>query len=141
MAYDETDHMILHRFFRTNADKVGKELLSYPGHPSSRESEPASASGKQTWDVLCATLVEIGEPLEIPRPTPLGAAQHMRFRDFIQRNGQRNMDGVKDIFLSPAGPLVCVVYSTYLANGKVTQDFPRSHDRIAPLRSSYRCTS
>ncbi|KAG8981934.1 Ras GTPase activating protein ira2 [Tulasnella sp. 425] len=105
MAYDETDHMILHRFFRTNADKVGKELLSYPGHPSSREAEPASASGKQTWDVLCATLVEIGEPLEIPRPTPLGAAQHMRFRDFIQRNGQRNMDGVKDIFLSPAGPL------------------------------------
>ncbi|KIO22012.1 hypothetical protein M407DRAFT_28426 [Tulasnella calospora MUT 4182] len=105
MAYDETDHMILHRFFRTNADKVGKELLSYPNHPSSRESEQASASGKQTWDVLCATLVEIGEPLEIPRPTPLNATQHMRFRDFIQRNGQRNMDGVKDIFLSPAGPL------------------------------------
>lgn len=138
MAYDETDHMILHRFFRNNADKIGKELLSYPSHPSSRESEQASASGKQTWDVLCATLVEIGEPLEIPRPTPLNAAQHLRFRDFIQRNGQRNMDGVKDIFLSPAGPLVRVIYSLHLTK---SQDFRPFRYRIAPLHLSYRCTS
>ncbi|KAG9015978.1 Ras GTPase activating protein ira2 [Tulasnella sp. 427] len=105
MAYDETDHMILHRFFRSNADKVGKELLSYPTYPPSRESEQTAANGKQTWDVLCATLVEIGEPLEIPKPIPLNAAQHGRFRDFMQRNGQRNMDGVKEIFLCPASPV------------------------------------
>ncbi len=107
MAYDETDHMLLHRYFRVNADKVGKELLSYPGVPNSQDPESSMVGGKQTWDVLCATLVEIGEPLEIPRPTMVPAVQHPRFQDFLQRNGHRNLDSVREIFLSPAGLQVC----------------------------------
>lgn len=106
MAYDETDHMLLHRFFRVNADKVGKELLSYPSVPASRESEQAIAGGKQTWDVLCATLVEIGDPLEIPKPPMIASAAHVRFQEFLQKNAHRNMDSVKDVFLAPVGPQV-----------------------------------
>ncbi|KAG8905759.1 Ras GTPase activating protein ira2 [Tulasnella sp. 403] len=104
MAYDETDHMLLHRYFRANTDKVGKELLSYPSTPSARDAEQTPAGGKQTWDVLCATLVEIGDPLEIPKPSAMTSAQHALFQDFLQRNGHRNMDSVKEIFLGSAAP-------------------------------------
>lgn len=99
MAYDETDHLLLHRFFRVHADKIGKELLSYTG-ASARDPEHASAGGKQTWDVLCATLVEIGDPQEIPPPNGTSSAQNTRFKEFLAKNGHRNTDGVRDIFLA-----------------------------------------
>ena len=99
MAYDETDHLLLHRFFRVNADKIGKELLSYPSAPG-RDPEIAGVSGKQTWDVLCATLVEIGDPEEIPPPTGPPLSQNMKFKDFLAKAAHRNTDGVRDIFVA-----------------------------------------
>ncbi|KAG9027475.1 Ras GTPase activating protein ira2 [Tulasnella sp. JGI-2019a] len=102
MAYDETDHLLLHRFFRVHADKIGKELLSYTGTPS-RDLEHSSVGGKQTWDVLCATLVEIGDPQEIPSPNG-SSGQNPRFKEFLLKNGHRNTDGVRDIFLVSMDP-------------------------------------
>jgi len=99
--------MLLHRYFHVNADKVGKELLSSSGPPVSQDSEQGPSGGKQTWDNLCATLVEIGAPLEIPKPSAIPASQHPRFQEFIQRNSHRNTDGVRDIFLESPVPKVC----------------------------------
>ncbi|KAG8886533.1 Ras GTPase activating protein ira2 [Tulasnella sp. 331] len=103
MTYDETDHLLLHRFFRVHADKIGKELLSYSG-ASARDPEHSSPGGKQTWDVLCATLVEIGDPQEIPPPNGASSVQSPRFKEFLVKNGHRNTDGVRDIFLASVDP-------------------------------------
>jgi hypothetical protein len=105
-ACDETDQMILHRFFHHHADKIGKELLSYSGPMVQQQGTESEVSGKQTWDILCAALVEMGAPIEIPRPTRLHSSQHIRYLDFLQRNGVRNMDSVKDIFQETRTPKV-----------------------------------
>ncbi|KAG8959528.1 Ras GTPase activating protein ira2 [Tulasnella sp. 419] len=103
-SYDETDHMMLHRFFHANADRVGKELLSYPGPSMPRDGEQPTSGGKQTWDVLCATLVEIGAPMEVPKPPMIPSSQHVRFQEFLQRNGHRNTESVREIFQETQTP-------------------------------------
>ena len=44
---DDTDIIVLYRYFHKHADKIGKELLSL-SKPS--EMDPTAMSGKLAWD-------------------------------------------------------------------------------------------
>ena len=102
--------MILHRFLSTNADIVGKELLGASG----RRVTGISGLGKQTWDELCGTLVELTDLPELARPTEVGAKDHKMYLSFLLRNANRYTVPVEDIFqelpnppLGPDGQPVC----------------------------------
>lgn len=109
--FDETNAIVLHRFFEKHADKVGKELLSLS--KSSKEGEAAVIGGKKAWDTLCAALVEMGQPLEIPRLTQETAAKYEPYREFMTRLADRNRDAVSALFKEIASK----VGQSYLVSG------------------------
>ncbi|KAF8076811.1 hypothetical protein FPV67DRAFT_1605221 [Lyophyllum atratum] len=100
---DDTDIIVLHRFFDKHADKIGKELLSL-SKPST-EGDSTAVSGKRAWDGLCALLVDLGPPLEIPRPSTLPHHMHPDYIDLMTRYAGRNISQVEDIFLETNVPL------------------------------------
>ncbi|KAF7329572.1 Ras-GAP domain-containing protein [Mycena kentingensis (nom. inval.)] len=93
---DDTDIIVLHRFFHKHADKIGKELLSI-SKPT--ESDPTAMSGKHAWDELCGLLVELGTPLDIPKLSSASSDQHRDYIDLMARHAHRSTDSVKDIFI------------------------------------------
>ena len=95
-SFDETDAIVLHRFFEKHADKVGKELLSLS--KSSNEGEAAVIGGKKAWDTLCAALVEMGQPLGVPRLHTESASTLACYRDFMGRYSDRNTEPVANVF-------------------------------------------
>jgi hypothetical protein len=100
-SYDKADSIVLHRFFHQSADKVGKELLSF----SRLSNEDVDGqTGKQTWDNLCSTLVEMGQPVLIPPPTKESSARHMLYQDFMRVHEQRPVDLVRDLFVNLPTP-------------------------------------
>ena len=99
--YDAADSIVLHRFFHHSADKVGKELLSF----SRLSNEDADGqTGKQTWDNLCSTLVEMGQPILIPPPSNQLSAHHALYQDFMRAHEQRPVDLVRDLFVNLPTP-------------------------------------
>lgn len=106
---DDTDLIVLHRFFDKHADKIGKELLSL-SKPSS-EGDPAAINGKRAWDGLCALLVDLGSPLEVPRPSSLTSAEHKDYLDLMARYARRDTSLVEEIFLETPVPPVCSFFS------------------------------
>ena len=96
---------MLHRFFEKHADKVGKELLSLS--KSSKEGEAAVVGGKKAWDTLCAALVEMGQPLEIPRLTEETSATYEVYREFMIRLADRSTDAVAPLFKEIATTVSC----------------------------------
>lgn len=99
---DDTDLIVLHRFFDKHADKIGKELLSL-SKPSG-EGDPSAINGKRAWDGLCALLVDLGSPLEVPRPSSLPCSDHKEYLDLMARYARRDTASVEEIFLETAVP-------------------------------------
>ncbi|KAI0065862.1 hypothetical protein BV25DRAFT_1988944 [Artomyces pyxidatus] len=97
MTYDDTDTLVLHRFFAKNADKVGKELLSL-SKPSA-EGDATAINGKRAWTALCGALVDLGQPIEIPRISTIPTSQHRDYQDLLARYHHRNVAAVRDIFV------------------------------------------
>jgi hypothetical protein len=95
-SYDETDTIVLHRFFQKHADKVGRVLLGLSRATNSHDT--VAASGKRTWDNFCTLLVEMGVALEPPTLIDKPSSQHQTFRMFMAKNGHRNTDSVREIF-------------------------------------------
>ncbi|KAH8118768.1 hypothetical protein DFH11DRAFT_1839273 [Phellopilus nigrolimitatus] len=95
-TFDETDAIVLHRFFEKHADKVGKDLLSL--NKTSKEGEAAVVGRKKAWDTLCAALVEMGQPVEVPRLSSSSSLNLDIYRDFMSRNADRNTGSVQDLF-------------------------------------------
>ena len=106
--FDETNAIVLHRFFEKHADKVGKELLSLS--KSSKEGEAAVIGGKKAWDTLCAALVEMGQPLDVPRLTPETSASYDLYREFMARHADRSTDAVSSMFTEVATKEDSIVY-------------------------------
>ncbi|KAF8207849.1 hypothetical protein K438DRAFT_2013261 [Mycena galopus ATCC 62051] len=98
---DDTDIIVLHRYFHKHADKIGKELLSL-SKPS--DSDPSAVSGKHAWDELCGMLVELGTPLDIPKLSPASSLEHRDYLELINRHQHRNTESVKNIFLETDTP-------------------------------------
>ncbi|KAF8872759.1 hypothetical protein BD779DRAFT_1679537 [Infundibulicybe gibba] len=99
---DDTDIIVLHRFFDKHADKIGKELLSLS--KTSSEGDAYAASGKRAWDGLCALLVDLGAPLEVPRLSALNYDEHHEYLDLVARYANRETNQVGRIFMETDGP-------------------------------------
>ena len=94
---DDTDAVVLHRFFHKHADKVGKELLSC-SKPSSGGNS-TSVAGKQVWDQLCVLLVDLGPPMDAPRLSNLTFDEHKEYSDLMARQANRNTASVEGLFI------------------------------------------
>ena len=101
--------MVLHRFFHKHADKIGKELLSLSKQPT--ENDSSTVSGKRAWDGLCALLVDLGPPMEVPRLSNLTSDEHREYFDLMARQANRNTDSVKGLFIETD---VCVRFYHHL---------------------------
>ncbi|KAJ7265356.1 hypothetical protein B0H12DRAFT_1201035 [Mycena haematopus] len=98
---DDTDIIVLHRYFHKHADKIGKELLSL-SKPS--DGDPSVVSGKHAWDELCGMLVELGTPLDIPKLSPASSHEHRDYLELMGRHQHRSTESVKNIFLETDTP-------------------------------------
>lgn len=101
---DDTDIIVLHRFFDKHADKIGKELLSL-SKPTT-EGDTSAISGKRAWDGLCALLVDLGPPLEVPRLSSLSSENHRQYMDLVSRCADKDTRRVAGIFVAAAVPVV-----------------------------------
>ncbi|KAF7302288.1 Ras-GAP domain-containing protein [Mycena indigotica] len=99
---DDTDIIVLHRYFHKHADKIGKELLSL-SKPS--DVDPTAMSGKHAWDELCGLLVELGTPLDIPKLSLASSIEHRDYLDLMARHAHRSTDSVRSIFVETDSPL------------------------------------
>lgn len=107
-AFDDTDTIILHRFFDKHADKIGKELLS-ASKPSGRpsvESEQGGINGKSSWQAICAAIVENTTPLVGPVPSTLSSLEHPEYSELISRYSHRDTAVVADLFVEAMVPKV-----------------------------------
>jgi hypothetical protein len=114
VTYDDTDTIVLHRFFSKHADKVGKELLSFM--KPSAEGDPSTINGKRAWDVLCSALVDLGQPIEVPRLSAMSSLEHREYLDLVARYDRADVTAVRDIFVEAGAGKVrsffgCVVFS------------------------------
>ncbi|CAA7259350.1 unnamed protein product [Cyclocybe aegerita] len=94
---DESDVIVLHRFFHKHADKIGKELLSLS--KPTVDGDSSAITGKRAWDGLCALLVDLGPPLEVPRLSTATSFQHTDFINLMTRFANRNTSSVEHLFL------------------------------------------
>lgn len=97
-TFDDTDAIVLHRFYEKHLDKVGKELLSHA--KPALDVESSAVAGKKAWDTLCATLVDMGPPIEVPQLNMSSAAESQDYTDFISRNVDRDTLSVQELFYS-----------------------------------------
>lgn len=104
---DDTDIIVLHRFFDKHADKIGKELLSLS--KPSMEGDSSAINGKRAWDGLCALLVDLGAPLEVPRPSTITSERHHEYLDLLSRYEGRDTKSVEDLFVAIETHDVCLI--------------------------------
>ncbi|KAG7097519.1 hypothetical protein E1B28_004862 [Marasmius oreades] len=100
---DDTDIIVLHRFFDKHADKIGKELLSI-SKPSA-EGDNSAANGKNAWDNLCTLLVDLGPPLEVPKMSTLSSSEHPEYLILMERYANKMTSSVQDVFLETVPPV------------------------------------
>ncbi|KDR84288.1 hypothetical protein GALMADRAFT_87191 [Galerina marginata CBS 339.88] len=94
---DDTDVVVLHRFFHKHADKIGKELLSLS--KPSVEGESSAVSGKRAWDGLCALLVDLGPPMDVPQLSQSDSSQHRDYIELMAKCANRSTTSVEHLFL------------------------------------------
>ena len=92
MTSDDADAVVLHRFFHRHADKIGKELLSL-------SKSSLDVTGKRAWDGLCALLVDLGPPMEVPRLSYLTSDEHPEYSELMARQANRNTASVEGLFI------------------------------------------
>jgi hypothetical protein len=107
VTYDDTDTIVLHRFFSKHADKVGKELLSFM--KPSAEGDPSTINGKRAWDALCSALVDLGQPIEVPRLSAMSSLEHREYLDLVARYDRADVTAVRDIFVETGAGKVRIV--------------------------------
>ncbi|KAF7975643.1 hypothetical protein HWV62_9093 [Athelia sp. TMB] len=93
---DETDAIVLHRFFHKHGDKIGKELLSRGNAINAADSAP---DAKLTWVKLCEARVGMGSPERVPEYSFLRRDQHPGYISLMERYMHRNSDSMRDIFV------------------------------------------
>ena len=101
---DNTDVVVLHRFFDKHADKIGKELLSL-SKPSS-DGDVTAINGKRAWDGLCALLVDLGQPPEVPRPSTAPSEMHLPYIHLMEESAGRDLSRVQNLLVEVEVPLV-----------------------------------
>lgn len=103
--YDDTDTILLQRYFMDHVDKIGKELLSNPTLPdeSALDSE---ATSKSSWQAICSAIYESNVHTEIPMATDGTTEDHMPYKELIARFAMRDVSSVQHIFVETHVPKV-----------------------------------
>lgn len=101
LPYDDTDSIVLHRFFDKHADKVGKELLSL-SRPS--EADASAVSGKKAWDNLCAALVDLDSSIPTPQPSTLDSRSLEGYIEFMETHMDADTRSVAHLFVDSTPP-------------------------------------
>ncbi|KAH8096624.1 hypothetical protein BXZ70DRAFT_945419 [Cristinia sonorae] len=94
-AYDDTDNLLLHRFFDKHADKIGKELLS----GSKPTDQATDGDAKTSWQAICEAIVENNTESSAPELATLTSRDHPPYLDLMARCGHRDMTSVQDLFV------------------------------------------
>ena len=101
LPHDDTDSIVLHRFFDKHADKVGKELLSL-SRPS--EADASAISGKKAWDNLCAALVDLDSSTPPPQPLPFDSSSLEGYLEFMETHIDADTSSVAHLFVDSTPP-------------------------------------
>lgn len=102
--FDETDAIVLHRFFEKHADKVGKELLSTSKAEDANEEGPDPAPGKRLWGSICSSLIDGNQSAMIPQRSELTSDQHEDYRSLMSRFSHRDTSSVQHLFAPADSP-------------------------------------
>jgi len=124
-ASDDTDVIVLHRFFHKHADKIGKELLSL-SKPGVEGGDSSAIVGKRAWDGLCALLVDLGPPMEVPRLSNLRSDEHREFMEILNKFSGRSMGSVAGLFVETD---IQVCYTSLFQNALNTTN-PESESEL-----------
>ena len=124
ITYDDTDTIVLHRFFSKHADKVGKELLSFM--KPSAEGDISAINGKRAWDALCNALVDLGQPIEVPRLSAMSSSEHWEYLDLVARYDRADVTAVRDIFVEASvgkvlSLFLCCEFPLNLSSGRTSE--------------------
>lgn len=65
----------------------------------SAEGDPSTINGKRAWDVLCSALVDLGQPIEVPRLSAMSSLEHREYLDLVARYDRADVTAVRDIFV------------------------------------------
>lgn len=101
LPYDDTDSIVLHRFFDKHADKVGKELLSL-SRPS--EADASAINGKKAWDSLCSALVDLDSSIPPPHPSQLDSSSLEGYLEFMEMHVDADTSSVAHLFVDSTPP-------------------------------------
>ena len=104
--FDETDAIVLQRFFDKHADKVGKELLSTTQPDEGGDDELASGAGKKLWNSICTALVDTSQISIIPTKSELTSEEHNEYQDLMQRYHYRDTTSLEHLFTPAVMPNV-----------------------------------
>lgn len=115
---DETDAIVLHRFFNKHGEKIGKELLSRGNAVNSVDSAP---DAKGTWFKLCEARVGMGSPEKVPEYSTSHRDEHLGYIGLMESYMHRNLESMQDIFVAMELPEVrqyffCSDYDVQLSN-------------------------
>jgi hypothetical protein len=95
-ACDESDILVLHRFFEKHIDKLGKEILSIE---KGREQEGPAPAPSTLWNDLCEAIVETSHPNDPPQLSTETSKDHGAFLDLMDRFSDRSVAGVQNVFV------------------------------------------
>lgn len=104
--FDETDAIVLHRFFDKHADKVGKELLSTSKADDAAEEGLETAPGKRLWGNICSSLIDGNQSAMIPQKSELTSDQHEEYRALMSRFNHRDTSSIQHLFAPADTPQV-----------------------------------
>ncbi|THH31919.1 hypothetical protein EUX98_g2275 [Antrodiella citrinella] len=95
-AYDDTDNLLLHRFFDKHADKIGKELLS---GSKVYDQSPSDGDVKTSWQAICEAIVENNTESAPPQLAELDSKGHPPYLELMARCGHRDTTSVQHLFV------------------------------------------
>ena len=75
---------------------MGRELLGFG--KSSKDGDATVIGGKKAWDKLCAALVQMNQPVDIPQLSAKTSSENQDYREFMIRNNDRSAESVREIF-------------------------------------------
>ncbi|KAJ4479043.1 hypothetical protein J3R30DRAFT_2708420 [Lentinula aciculospora] len=101
-ASDDTDIIVLHRFFDKHADKIGKELLSIS--KPSIDGDSSALNGKRAWDGLCTLLVDLGPPIDVPKASVLDSKDHREYKELMSRYADKVSDSIQEVYCETVAP-------------------------------------
>jgi hypothetical protein len=65
----------------------------------SAEGDSSTINGKRAWDVLCSALVDLGQPIDVPRLSAMSSSEHREYLDLVTRYDRADVTAVRDIFV------------------------------------------